>query len=100
MPLLHIALQEGFQDDTVIVRVNGQDVFHKPGVRTKLQIGRATAFDLDVEEGLARIEVIVPEKGLAGTTSVEISRPAYIGISLSAENSVTFQRSERPFGYV
>jgi hypothetical protein len=36
MSLLHIALQEGFNDDTVVIRVNGSEVFHKAGVKTRL----------------------------------------------------------------
>ncbi len=46
MVLLHIAFQEGFTDDTVVVRVNGREVFRKGSVKTRLQIGYADSFEV------------------------------------------------------
>ena len=64
MPLLHIAFQEGFTDDTVVVRVNGEEVFHKGSVKTRLQIGYADSFEMTVEEGSVNVEVLLPLKNL------------------------------------
>ena len=41
MALLHIAFQDGFTDDTVVVLINGGEVFRKEGVNTKLLLGYA-----------------------------------------------------------
>jgi hypothetical protein len=35
MALLHIALQEGFTGDDVVVRVQGEEVFRKEDVTTR-----------------------------------------------------------------
>ncbi len=60
MPVLHINLQEGFANDTVVVRVNGQEVFNRTSVKTRLQIGLANAFEVDVPEGSADIQIALP----------------------------------------
>ena len=64
MGLLHVAFQEGFRDDAVVVRVNGEEVFHKGSLKTRLQIGYADSFELTVEEGRVDIEVLLPLKNL------------------------------------
>jgi hypothetical protein len=98
--LLHIALQEGFFNDIVIVRVDGREAFNKAGVSTKLQIGRAGAFDLELDPGPARVEVTLPGKGRSGTATIEVSHPTYLGVSVARDGSLAFQTSDRPFGYV
>jgi hypothetical protein len=44
MPVLHIAIREGFDQDAVIILVNDQSVFQKEPVSTRIQIGLAIAF--------------------------------------------------------
>jgi len=60
MKLLHIAFQEGFADDTVVIRVNGKEVFRKASVKTRTQIGYAGSFEVNVQEGSVNVEVTLP----------------------------------------
>ena len=46
---LHVALQDGFDNDTIEVRVNGQTVYERDGVTTMTQISLADAFDVDID---------------------------------------------------
>lgn len=43
MPVLHIDLQEGFDQDAVVVAVNDQPVLDKNAVSTRMQIGLGCA---------------------------------------------------------
>jgi hypothetical protein len=47
MSLLHIALQEGFSNDEVRIKVNGAQLGSLTGVTTKNQIGFAESLDLE-----------------------------------------------------
>ena len=96
---LHVALQEGFEDEAVVIRVNGKEVFNKQGVRTKLQIGRADAIDVDVEDGPATVEILLPTKTLTKTVQTRVPQEPFLGVSLVA-GEITHRVSSTPFGYV
>ena len=99
MALLHIALQEGFEDETVVIRVAGKDAFRKDNVRTKLQIGLADSFDTNVEEGPVSIEIEVPSKGLSRSIELQVPNTVYLGVSIIA-GKIEYKISHEPFGYV
>jgi hypothetical protein len=96
---LHIALQEGFEDEAVVIRVNGKEVFNKQGVRTKLQIGRADAVDVEVEDGTATVEILLPTKDLTETVRIRVPQEPFLGVSLVA-GEIVHRVSSTPFGYV
>ena len=95
MPKLTIDLQDGFLDDEVIVRVNGEEVERRPNVRTKRALGLAQSFDIKVPDGTVTVQVDVPTKGVSGTT--EIQHPQ-LGVSLDGAR-LHFIQSDDEFGY-
>jgi hypothetical protein len=97
--VLHIALQEGFFEDQVVVRINGDEVYRKNGVKTDFRIGLADSFDLPMREGPVEIEVELPAKTIAGSTTVQFGGTAYVAVSVD-ERSLRFKTSDQPFGYV
>jgi len=99
MGLLHIALQEGFEDETVVIRVAGKEVFRKDHVRTKLQIGFADSFEVNVEESPATIEIDLAAKNLTETVEVQAQNTVYVGLSLIG-GKIRHRISSEPFGYV
>jgi hypothetical protein len=100
MTSLHIALHDGFKDDTVAIRVNGEKVVEKSGVTTKLQISYADSFDVDVPKGNANVEVSLPLKHLSSSTSLQVEAPVYLGIDLTPENKIDYRISQEPFRYL
>ena len=99
MALLHMALQEGFEDETVVVRAAGREVFRKDNVRTKLQIGLADSFDVNVEGSPATIEIDLPNQGLAESIELQAPNTVYLGVSLIG-GKIQHRISREPFGYV
>lgn len=99
MTLLHIALQEGFEDETVVIRVAGREAFRKDNVRTKLQIGLADSFELNVEEGPVSLEIDLPKKSLSKSIELQVPNTVYLGVSLIA-GKIQHKISHEPFGYV
>jgi hypothetical protein len=102
MPLLHIAFQEGFMDDTVVVRANGKEVCHKPNVTTRLQIGYADSCEADVRENTVNVEVILPLRSLSKAIPIvfDDSTPVYLGLSVTPEGRISERVSREPFGYL
>lgn len=59
MMMLRVRLGEGFQNDTVSVRVNGEQVFHKEGVSTDWTISRADSLEIRTAAASVQLEVLV-----------------------------------------
>jgi hypothetical protein len=95
MPKLTLDLQDGFNGDDVIVRVNGEEVQRRSGVRTKRTLGLAQTLDLTVPEGPLTVEVDVPTQGVRGSTVVQHPQ---LGASVVG-NVVQFIQSDKEFGY-
>jgi adenosine/AMP kinase len=99
MALLHIAFQEGFVDDIIIVRVNDKEVFRKENVTTRLQIGYADSFEVTINEGRVSIEILLPLKNLSKTIVLHIATVAYVGASIH-DGRIDYRISDKPFGYL
>lgn len=100
MSLLHIALQDGFADDEVIVKVNGEEVFNKSRVRTRFQIGLADSFEINVKEGAVNVEVKLPLKNLSKSITLKVSGSTYLGVSITTEGEINFHISNERFRYM
>lgn len=98
MPLLHVALQEGFEDEAVVVRVNSDEALNREGVRTRPQLGVAASVEVTVPEGPADVEVLLPERRLSETTRVQVSHPVYLAVSVR-QDTIIFRTSSEPFRY-
>lgn len=99
MALLHIDLQEGFEDETVVIKVAGKEAFSKTNVRTKLQIGLADSFETTIQEGPVTVEIELPSKNLSQSIEVQGSNTVYLGVSVNA-GKIEHRISTEQFGYV
>jgi hypothetical protein len=100
MAVLHIALQDGFMNDEVIIHVNGKEVFHQSGIKTRFQISFATSFEIDVPQGAVEVSVNIPSRNQTQSTVLDVSNPTYLGVSVTAEANIEFRISTEPFGYL
>lgn len=100
MPVLHTALQDGFNGDEVIMRVAGREVFRQPAVRTRTQIGLAATQDIAVDSGSVAIEVALPQRHIAQNLSLQVTKDTYLGLSVLPDGSLRHVVSDEPFGYV
>ena len=99
MVTLSIDFQEGFANDTVVLHVNGDEVFRKEDVSTKLLIGKADALKTTVETGQVVIEINIQTRDIAMTIPLEISADTYLGIS-AVNGRIEYVISDEPFGYL
>lgn len=96
---LRIDLQEGFRNDTVIVRVNGEEVFQKSGVTTRLSASIADSFEVPVEGSPSEVEVEASTRALTGKGKVDAEHTPYLGVSIEGA-AIRFERSVEPFRYL
>ncbi len=100
MATLNIALQEGFDGDLVLIKVNDLEVFRKDDVKTKRLLDLAEEFERQVPDGPVKLEVLLPKRNLHGKTEVQALQKIYVGISVSVSGpSIDFIISQKPFGY-
>jgi len=99
MPLLDIALQEGFENDLVAIRLNDKEVFSKPQVSTQRQIGFADSYETDVDGGAIKVTLELPQRPLSASRVLQVTGPTYVGVSVTAEG-LQFDLSQEPFGYL
>lgn len=101
LPLIHVAIQEGFQNDTLVVHLDGAEVYRRAGLKSRMQIGLADSFDLDAATGPAELRVEVPTRNASVTIPVKVPADGelYVGVSVTPEGSITFQSSDEPFRY-
>jgi hypothetical protein len=94
IPALRIDFQERFDKDSVLISVNGKEVFNEDGVTTRLQIGHAGSVDLDVPEDSVEIEITtVPSRRLSGSLAVSTAKTPYLGVSVSRDGNRVGRRS-------
>lgn len=99
MQLLHIAFQKGFEGDTVILCINGKEMFRKENVKTGAQIGYASSFEINSHEGPVTIDILLPMKNLSETVELELTAATFLGVSIE-QGKIVYRISGQPFGYL
>lgn len=80
--MLRVRLGEGFQNNTVSVRVNGEQVFHKSGVSTDWTISRADSLDVKIEAAATvQLEVSV-EGGPGAVRNIQPAQTPFVEVRL------------------
>lgn len=100
MKQLTIDLQDGFEDDTVVIEVDGREVYRKAHVRTRQQIGLADTVVAEVAGPRPRVEVRLLERRLALKLEPALESVAFLGVSLGRDGRLESRESAEPFGYL
>lgn len=100
MAILRIDLQEGFQNDEVVIRIDEQEVYRKAGVQTNLAIALADSVELSVSEGTLNVEVAVPSRSGSESVTVAVQDPTYLAFSITSGGRITHKTSREPFRYM
>jgi hypothetical protein len=98
MPVLHIALQDGFAGEPVTIRVDGREIYKKDQVRTRTQIGFADSVEATVPQGVANVEVSARSSTVKLTHT--LTQDLYIAVSLGPNGRIDHKSSTQPFGYM
>lgn len=98
MGQLTIDLQAGFSDDTVIITVDGSEVFRSTSVSTDYSIGRAGSVTVPSVSGEVTVTVDVASMGVARTIPHDVDDSPWLAISV-ADGAVSTRASAEAFEY-
>jgi hypothetical protein len=93
---LSIDLQDGFVDDTVVIRAEEREVARLDGVTTNPTISRADAVDIEVPGGDLYVEIELPRQSLAAARKVAVGGRAFLTANVSGGQLLLVQVPERP----
>jgi hypothetical protein len=98
MRTLGIDLQEGFSGETVMIELDGHEIFRQEKVQTKLLLGFAETTTYQVPEGDHELMIRVGSKGIEEKIKVETEGDIFLGISLVGEK-IEVIYANKPFYY-
>ena len=99
MPTLKVDLQEGFSGETVIVRLNGREVY-RGAPKTRMQIGLADSRSFDLPPQPLTLEVATPLTGVSTSLELGMVQNVCVGVTLSPDGAISLRSSLEPFGYL
>jgi hypothetical protein len=89
---LHVQLRDGFSNDTVSIKVDEKEVYHKSGVNTDLTISYADAFEVPVENSVVKLGVNV-EGGQSEQIEIRVRETPFVDVWL-IEGKMEFRVSK------
>lgn len=99
MVALTIDLQEGFDDDEVVIVIDGCEVFRKMAVCTRYQISLADQVALDVRPGQKKVQVSLPQRNVRGEIELDPLMTPYLGVSFD-QGRLLLKPTPEAFGYL
>jgi hypothetical protein len=97
---LTIDFREGFYDDTVIVLIDGNEVFRKANITSKTMTGFAEAITVKLESGNHNLHVKLLEKEVSQKINLEIHNSLYLGLNYKPEKGLEYKLQGEPFRYM
>jgi hypothetical protein len=80
--LINVALQDGFDGDTVVIRVDGDEAYRGEEVTTRTQLSHAEDMQLDVPDERFALEVEIPGQGIRERLDVDPRAQPNVALSL------------------
>jgi hypothetical protein len=94
---LHVALQEGFDGDRVVVTI-GDSRFEFASLSTRNQIGLADEVEVEVPPGRIDVRVALADRSLDVSSEYAPHTETWLAVNL-ASGALEFTWSEEPFFY-
>ena len=98
MSTIHVYLADGFEDDEILARVDGQEVYAKTAVTTMRLTSLADEFSFDAGGDRTLLEIELPAEMLATTIEIDPVRGRYIAVSVE-DGRLTHFVSATPLGF-
>lgn len=95
MSSVRVTFTEGFEQDTVVIRVDGKQVRQHGPITTRHDVtpGLAWSADIPVDRDVIALDVAVPTKGATGSLRVNVKELPQVNVSVEG-NSVVLRGSQ------
>ena len=97
---LQLDLQEGFDDNNIVILIDGKEAWLKKGVKTRYQIGLADSFSTTVPAGTVKITIEQPDRHQSHNISLQVDVQTYVGVVRNDDGSITHKEQIQPFHYM
>lgn len=100
-----VDFQDGFVNDSIILRINEKEVLKKNNVSTDLRIALANnSFSTRMPNGQINVDIFVPTKNLKYSRTIDLKSDTYIGVNIVNPNTpnadITIRIELEPFSYL
>jgi hypothetical protein len=96
---LSIHLQDGFEDDLVVITVGGEQVYRGEHVTTKLLLGYAEVIETQLTSGSSAVRIALPARSLSRDIGLPTSGDAHLVVSIEG-GEIACHIADRPVGYL
>ncbi len=80
--LVYFYFQDGFRNDTVILKINGNEEFKIQNITTDLRISLAESFRIEILNREVKLDITIPTKNLSISQTATINSKKYFTISI------------------
>ena len=91
-----IDLREGFEGDTVVIAVNGEEVYRGEAVRTDYSIGLADVVRAASPPGAMTCEASVPNRRLTADYETTVEEPIVLAVRIDPGGSLVIEPAPEP----
>ena len=98
MPILKIDLQEVFSGETIVLLMNGREIY-RGTPRTRMQIGLAESRSFNLPQQQLTLKAEMPASDASASIDLDLSDDLYVGVHLSPEGRISLRSSSEDFKY-
>ena len=98
MARLTVHLQNGFQNDDVVIRSDDRELLRRAGVTTRRILGLAEHTAFDLPDGPLSLDVSIPNRGIEKHLDLDLKGDVHVGLSVD-QNGLQVITRDKPFGY-
>ncbi len=95
-----IDLQEGFENEEVLIFDKQKKIFQSENVKTRTQIGFATSIEVELSGEKANLRIDIPSRNISEKKEVTLTDNLHIAVSVMDGNKLDWKMSDSPFFYM
>jgi hypothetical protein len=95
---LHLAFEDGFAADTVLVEVEGKEVARQSGLTSSLATALAATAEAALPVSAGLVTVSVPGRGLSASQKLDFLAQPYLAVAIR-DGRLVLRPQDEPFVY-
>jgi hypothetical protein len=96
MPQVTVSLEDGFAQDSVLLRIDGTTAYEGTDLTTRMQTGLAAAVQVDASDA-SSLEVALPDRGLSRTIDLDGSATPFVRVAIVDGDLAVTATGEAPY---
>jgi len=98
LPVLTIDLQDGYDDDAVVILVDGEEKYRNSSLKTDYAIGLTVSIQIRLPEGTVKLTINIPTHKLHADKRLDVDADIFVGVNI-VNGAISFRVSKERFEY-